>query len=125
MMYHFLALTLPGPSGSSAYNIGYPTGFGTGAGNFTNIGSLVSSVLQVGIYIGGAVMVFWLGWGVFQYIFAGGSKERLAFARKRIIFALVGFFILIMAYAINQYVEQTIFPPQTNSVRNITAPPPP
>lgn len=124
MIHDYLALTLPG--GYSVSTSTYPNELQQffNPSNNTSIGYLVSQFLQIALYIGGAVMVFWLGWGVFQYIFSGGSKERLAFARKRMIFALVGFMILLIAFAIQQYVKQSIFAPQLPSgVQDITQPP--
>jgi hypothetical protein len=119
-----LALVLPGNFLiSDPQNNGALNNFLTGPGR---ISYLVSQFLQVALYIGGTVMIFWMGWGVFQYIFAGGNKERLAFARKRIIFAILGFLILMMAYSIQLYVRQAIFVPQLNdnSIKNITSPSP-
>jgi ABC-type uncharacterized transport system permease subunit len=54
-------------------------------------------------------MLFWGFWGVFQYIFAGGKKETLALARKRITFAIVGFILVALAFIIQRFVIQ-IYP---------------
>jgi len=107
----YLALTTPG----------YPDQITpllkTGSSNpiFPNdsLGGIISGFLDLAIFVGGALMIFWLSWGIFQYIFSGGSKENLNHARKRIVFALVGFAIMLLAISINTYVRQ-IYNPQLN-----------
>lgn len=90
--------------------------------NFITVGGLVNNVFRLGILIAGAVFVFWLGWGVFQYIFSGGSKERLNFARKRIIFAILGFVIVLLAYNIQQYVSSIFETKLDQGVKNVSTP---
>lgn len=87
---------------------------------FKNLGDFITSLLNVVIYITAFVMVFWLFWGVFQYIFAGGEKEKLNKAKARITWAIVGFLIVVIALAISQFI-QGIFP-VGNKVTNITPP---
>lgn len=88
-----------------------------------NAAGLVSLLITLGLYIGGVLMLSWMGWGVFQYIFAGGNKDRLAQARKRIIFSVVGFIILVLAFTLSNFLRQ-VFQPQSPSVQTVTAPSP-
>lgn len=95
------------------------------AKNFPNmkIGDLLSSGLELILYLTGALMFIWLVWGIFQYIFAGGDKEALGKAQKRITYAIVGFLLVAIAFAISQYL-QTIFPQNLpGGVTPITKPP--
>lgn len=77
-----------------------------------SLGSIISEFMIVVMYIAGFLSFIWFAWGVFEYIFAGGGKEGLGKARKRMTWAIVGFIIFVLSFALSQYV-QTIFP--TNS----------
>ena len=98
---------------------------------FNDLGSVVSAFLDVGFYIAAFLMVFWVFWGVFQYIFAGGDKNSLTAAKKRISWAIAGFVLLGLLFAISQYV-QNIFPQSFhrypglptlhNTIKDITVP---
>lgn len=96
------ALTLPG--GQSIPN---PTGFKSA--DFTDLGSIISSFSNIVLFIAFFLAFFWSVWGIFQYIFAGGNKENLASARRRIIWALVGLAITAAAFAFSQYAK-TLLP---------------
>jgi hypothetical protein len=90
----------------------------TAAHGFFDLGSSVSQFLQLGLYITGFLMIIWMAWGIFQYIFSGGNKEGIAQARKRIIFAIVGFIIVVLAYTLQSYIHD-IIKPQENSVQPV------
>lgn len=93
-----------------------PTG-----GRFNNLGELLTGLYGVVFYIAGFLLLFWFAWGVFQYIFAGGDKAALGKARSRIIWAVVGFFITMLAFAISQFIGQ-IFPQINPPITNVTPP---
>jgi len=88
--------SIPGVGGSSAVKT--PT-----------IGGFLTPLLDVIFLITSVLMFVWMVWGIFQYIFAGGEKEKLAKARSRITWAIVGFCIVLLAFTISQYVKE-IFP---------------
>lgn len=113
-----LALTLPG--GSGGFAISPPPHFNN---QLKDLGSVFSGVANIAFLIAGFLLVFWFSWGVFEYLFAGGDKAGLEKARKRITWAIVGFFITMLAFAISQFAQQ-IFPQSLNSVQNVTAPAP-
>ncbi len=109
-----LALVLPG--GQTVY--GPITAFPSEA----NLATVVSQFLTLGIYLAGVLMLFWGFWGVFQYIFAGGNKERLTAARKRIVFAIFGFIMVALAFLIQKFV-MGIYPVNPNlNVTPVTPP---
>jgi uncharacterized membrane protein len=88
------------------------------------IGYFITKSLPLFLYIMSFVMAFWVFWGVFQYIFAGGDKNALAAARKRIQWALVGFLLIVVMILVAQYAGQ-IFPQLLpNGVTNISTPTP-
>ncbi|KKR80777.1 MAG: hypothetical protein UU73_C0002G0095 [Candidatus Daviesbacteria bacterium GW2011_GWA1_41_61] len=97
-----LALQLGG------YDVGKFPGLNDNLRNAT-LGSALSQVLNIVFVVAGFLMFFWAFWGVFEYIFAGGNKEGLGKARAKITWAIVGFIILSLAFAISQYIEQ-LFP---------------
>src|SRR3990167_4694958 len=107
-----LALSLPGGT-----NIDSPTT------SFTNLGDLFSGLANIAFFIAGFLMLSWFAWGVFEYIFAGGDKAALEKARKRITWAIVGFFITMLAFAISQFAEQ-IFPQTLNEIKEVSEPAP-
>lgn len=117
-MRNLLTLTLPGPSGG----IQIDSPVKTGPNNFItspDLGGLLSGLLNVAIYAGAFLMFFWMAWGVFQYIFAGGDKGVLDQAKKRITFAIIGFFIILLAYSAVGFL-QTIIKPQNVDVRSLS-----
>lgn len=73
------------------------------------LGEVLSAASVVIFYIVVFLTFYWLVWGAFQYLFAGGNKENLAKARARITWALVGLIIVILAYLVTQWAA-SIFP---------------
>ncbi len=82
-----------------------------------SLGSILSAFFGVAFYVIGFLSFFWFAWGVFEYIFAGGKKEALASARKRMTWAIVGLVMFVLSFVISQYAE-TIFNP-TSKVTNV------
>lgn len=82
------------------------------------LGILVTNFLNIAFIIAGFLMFFWLVWGIFQYIYSGGNKEGLQAARQRIMWAIIGFIIVVFAFLISQYTKE-IFP-QVNEFTNVT-----
>lgn len=106
-----LALTLPG-----GQIINSPTP------QYNNLGQVLSGVFNVIFYLAFFLMFFWMAWGVFQYIFAGGEKDKLGKARSRITWAIVGFILIAIAFVLKDYLEG-IFPQSLpGGVTNITRP---
>ncbi|MCL5784439.1 MAG: pilin [Patescibacteria group bacterium] len=87
-----------------------------------NIGSIVSQLLDIAFIVAGFLMFIWAAWGVFQYIFSGGNKEGLAKARSRITWAIVGFIIIMLSFAISQYIQQLVPANSALPVTPVTSP---
>ncbi len=91
---------------------GFPGDIYNPAKNFptqtTTLATVLNSSLDIGLYIGGALMFFWAAWGVFDYIKAEGNKESLAKARKKIQWAIVGFIILLLTFFISDFLMPLI-----------------
>lgn len=90
-----IALTLPGFSPIPA-----PAGLKP---EFVNLASFISPFLNIAFYIAAFLAFYYLVWGAFQYILAGGKKEELAKARQRISWALVGLIVVFLAYFIAKF----------------------
>ncbi|OGE37858.1 hypothetical protein A3B45_02745 [Candidatus Daviesbacteria bacterium RIFCSPLOWO2_01_FULL_39_12] len=92
-------------------------GFGNIAGptnlkpTFNNLASFLSALYQVAIFIAAFLAFYWLVWGTYQYIMARGNKEDLAKARSRIIWAIVGLLMVLLAYTLARFASE-IFPPK-------------
>lgn len=97
----------------------------TGAGRAIaepTLGGVLSGFFDIILVAAGFLMFFWIIWGVFHYIFAGGNKDGLAKARSRIIWAVVGFIFILLAFSISQFLEQVVKPnsPPVQDVRRPT-----
>lgn len=101
-----LALILPGGQAITP-----PPGFENSG--IVDLGSFISTALNLAILVAAVLMFFWMIWGVFQYIYAGGDKENLGKARSRITMAIVGFIIVVIALFISQF-ARTIIPQREN-----------
>lgn len=89
----------PGPS--RLYN----TDVGTGISN------LIVTLLQIMLFTAGILLLIYLLWGGFDWITSEGDSEKLKRARYKIVNAVVGIFIIILAL--------TIFSAITGSVLGI------
>lgn len=83
-----------------------------GIDDFPTLGNFLTRILDVAFYLAVFLAFYWLVWGAFQYITAGGNKEKLAQARARITWAIVGLLITAIAFALSQFAAQ-ILPPAT------------
>lgn len=76
----------------------------------TNLGDLISELYKIAFPLVVFLAFFWLVWGAFQYISAGGDKQKLAGARSRIIWAIVGLIITSLAFLVAQFAQQIVQP---------------
>ncbi len=76
----------------------------------TQLGTILTDAYQVVFLIATFTAFYWLVWGVFEYIFAGGDKNGIASARKRITWAIFGLIFVLLAYLIAQWAGQVILP---------------
>lgn len=89
-----------------------------GSPEFSSLGEFLSGnpakgyygLLDIAFMIAGFLAFFWLVWGAFQYITAGGDKNKLAAARGRITWAIVGLLITAVAFLIAQLAAQVLPP---------------
>lgn len=107
-----LALEVPGSNTQfTGPEVGqFPTKFP--AGQFT-VGKFLTDLLPVIFYLATFLAFFWLVWGAFQWILAGGNKEAVAKAKSRITWAIVGLILILLAFAVAQWARDIMRPQQT------------
>lgn len=73
---------------------------------FTNLGSLMSNIVQIVFFIAGLAFFISLVLGGIQWMSAGGDQKAMASARGRITSAVIGLIIVVAAYAITRIIGQ-------------------
>ncbi len=73
---------------------------------FNSLGSVITGFLNLAFLLSAFVMLLWATWGVFDYLLARGEKENIAKARGKIQWAIIGFIVVIVAFAGSQYVKE-------------------
>jgi hypothetical protein len=84
------------------YNPALP-GFGRGEGADI-IAQIIANTLKVIFAISGVVLLAMLISGGIQWMTAGGDKEAISNAKKRLTSALIGFIIFISVFAIINFI---------------------
>lgn len=95
---------LPGPE--DAKELEGLAGKGFTAENL--VGKLVSDIIPIILGIAGFLTVIFIVISGIQFVTSSGNPEAAAAARSRLTFAIIGFIIIILAFAITQLVD-TIF----------------
>lgn len=90
-------------------------------GGTNTLGTVVSGFANLTFLIAGFLTLYWFSWGVFQYIIAQGDKEKLAKARSRMTWAIIGFIFLIISFFLSQYFSN-VFEPKQPTIKEITNP---
>jgi hypothetical protein len=81
--------------------------FGSPFGQSVGVGSLVSTVISVSLFLAGTIMLFLLVLGGIGVIAGAGgdNPERAAKGKQAVTSAIIGFIIIIVAYWIIQIIE--------------------
>lgn len=97
MKEKLLSLTLPGNTQITPI----PGYVQTGSGGLED---LIQWVLRVLFIISVALALLFLLWGGVKWIISGGDKEKIASARKTILYAIIGIVIVLLSAVIVQFV---------------------
>lgn len=81
--------------------------FGTGEG-VNIVALLIANFLKIAFSISGLVLVAMLILGSIQWMTAGGNKETLESAHKKVTGALIGFVVFISVFAIINFIAPAI-----------------
>ena len=76
----------------------------------TKFGTVFSDLFLIVFYLSAFLAFFWFVWGAFQYILAGGDKEHIASARKRMTWAIVGLIFILLSFTIAKFVFEILKP---------------
>ena len=90
---HYLALTIPGGKSIKA-----PGGIPTGGINI--VAKVVGNAITILLIITVILTLVFLVWGGVQWIQSGGDKQKVAQARSRITYAIVGLIVALAAFFI-------------------------
>ncbi|MDO8619547.1 MAG: hypothetical protein Q7R49_06445 [Candidatus Daviesbacteria bacterium] len=105
-----LVLNLPG--GSTTVNIPDPQN------KFHDTGEFITGLYSVVFLVATFVALYWLVWGIFEYIFASGDKQKLASARSKLTWAIIGLIFVLLAFLIAQFAAQILLPAGSNQPFN-------
>ena len=74
----------------------------------SGITQLFTNLLNIGFTVGVVVAAFFLMWGAFQYMAAGGSPRQMEGGKQAMVNALFGLAIVILARAVAGAVGQAL-----------------
>lgn len=89
----YLALTLPG-----GQSVNPPAGLPTGG--LTTVSHAIGSTLTIMLIIAVILTLIYLVLGGISWISSGGDKSKVASARSRITFAIIGLIVALAAFLI-------------------------
>lgn len=101
-----------GISGGAAAGIECSRGAGTPAQLFGD-GSIFTTVVNVMLFIIGAVCVIMLIWGGIRYTTSAGNSAAVTSAKNTIMYAIIGLVIAFLAFAVVNWVLGAITPAGT------------
>ena len=79
------------------------------ATNFSDqglIGQVISKIIPIALGIGGMLAVIFIIISGIQFVTSGGDPKGAAAAKDRLVYAIIGFVILILAFAILQIIDK-------------------
>ena len=85
-----------------------PTGTPAGGDPILGIGKLFSVVIQLVIVVAALITLFQLLMGAIDWINSSGEKEKLAKAQNKILNAIVGLLLVIIAFVVFSVISNQI-----------------
>ena len=80
----------------------------TGQKDSRSAGDLAKDFVNIMLFAVGILAVIMLIWGGIRYVLSGGDSGAVSSAKKTILYAVVGLIVAILAYAIVNFVINTI-----------------
>jgi len=87
------------------YCSGSPQGFGTGTGNLSSTGAILTSLMDYVFVIAGILLLFMIIASGYTLMTSAGNPEAMAKGKSRLTAALVGFLLVFAAFWILQIIE--------------------
>lgn len=75
-----------------------------------SLGYIISTFLNLAIIFAGILLLVWLIMGAFEWMTSSGDKEKLAKARNRMVSAIIGFVIVVLAFTLKTYIQTVLDP---------------
>lgn len=97
-----IALNIPGSSVQSTQKLASPSGLPAAlGGEFSTSGAaLFQTGISLLLYVATALAILMLMWGGIQWITSSGDPEKLAAAKRKLTFAIIGLVVSIGAFFI-------------------------
>jgi hypothetical protein len=85
-------------------------------GNNTSAGDIIKNIVNILLFIIGAVSVIMIVIGGFKYVVSNGDSSAVKGAKDTIFYAVIGLVVAILAYAVvNWVIQQFISTPSTTT----------
>lgn len=83
--------------------------------NLVGADGIFTRITNTALYAVGAISVIMLIWGGLRYVISGGDGKKVTDAKNTILYALIGLILAFLAYAIVNFVLNTINPNPTEN----------
>lgn len=84
-----------------------------GTGGSTNVGDIIKTIVNVLLFILGAVAVIMIVIGGIRYSISQGDSGAITSAKNTILYAVIGLVVALLAYAIVNFVLTQFIPAST------------
>ncbi|MCX6728155.1 MAG: pilin [Candidatus Saccharibacteria bacterium] len=78
--------------------------------NLFGLGGVFQTIVNISLYVIGAISVLMLIYGGIRYTTSGGDAKNVTAAKNTILYAIVGIVVAILAYAIVNFVITSLAP---------------
>ncbi|OGK63086.1 hypothetical protein A2334_00420 [Candidatus Roizmanbacteria bacterium RIFOXYB2_FULL_38_10] len=72
------------------------------------VGNLITFFIQISLFVGGIATLIYLLWGAFDWIMSEGQKEKLQKAQSKMMNAVIGLLMIVVAFTIFSFVMGTV-----------------
>ena len=72
------------------------------------LGDIITNAITILFTVAAVGGLVYFLWGATEWIFSGGDKEKVSNARRRITHALIGLFLIGLAFFLVRFVGQTV-----------------
>lgn len=74
----------------------------------TGVGNLITFFIQIVFLVGGLAALIYLLWGAMDWLMSEGQKEKLAKAQGKIVNAIIGLLLIVVAFTIFSFMMGTV-----------------